>query len=180
MLKVNIDISQNKVVIGNYRICECLDSSLKFRYAVEQGESKWDFCERLSQFIASYFGLYKIERDSNAVLFIINELIENAVKYSINFFTPLDIEMLYNGENSYLKVTNEVDEATFETFMRYSVQLFNTDLVELYHRKLMQIDAESTSSSIGLILLLRDYQTDLCFEFTNEENLFFVSVCAAL
>jgi hypothetical protein len=179
MMKINIDLAQNKVVIGNSSICGFLEGGLKFKYILDPSESKWEFCERLSKFILSYYCLYGIKSDYNAILFVVNELLENAVKYSISPFLPLDIEMHHIDDTSFLRVTNEVDDSTFRRFMKTSVALFNTDLVGAFRYRLEEMTQGDTASGIGLILLRKDYNVDLCFEFSSTTDQYFISVCAA-
>jgi hypothetical protein len=180
MMKVNIDLAQNKVVVGDSTICDFLDGGLKFKYILDPSESKWEFCERLSRFILSYYCLFGIKRDYNEILFAVNEILENAVKYSLSPYLPLEIEIHHIDDTSYLRVTNEVDESAFRSFMKHSVFLYNADLGRAFRQRLEDMTRGDTEGGIGLILLRKDYQVDLCFEFSNTPDRYYTSVCAAI
>lgn len=180
MMKVNIDFAQNKIIVGDSTICDFLEGGIRFKYILDPSESKWEFCERLSKFILSYYCLYGITKDYNAILFAVNEILENAVKYSKSPYLPLEIEMHHIDDTSYLKVTNEVDDSMFRRFMKYSVFLFNNDLAGAFRQRLEGMSRGDAVGGIGLILLRKDYHINLCFEFSSTTDQYYISVYAAI
>jgi hypothetical protein len=173
--------TNGKISVGNCNYnCDLRDLSLKFKCSPDTFETKWDFSDRLTKFIASYYTIYVMRRDYNSLLFIINELIENSLKYAKDITTPIEIEMFQTENDSLFRVTNEVTQEIYHAFVSYAFKFFNSDLGDLYRTRIEDLSNGISSTGIGLILLKKDYNVDLCFEFNNDDDKFLVSIIATL
>jgi len=174
-------VMQDKIIVGNCSgLSEYHESSLKFRYTPDSFQSVWNFSDRLARFVASYYSLFSIGRDYNSLLFIINEIVENALKHTKDPSLPIEVEMYQCEEMSFLKVTNEVSEQSFHKFLDYAYILNETDLKNLYCMKLEDLSSGKSTSGIGLILLKKDYHIELGFEFRSENGHYWTSICARI
>lgn len=135
----------------------------------------WKRCDVLSNFISQfYFHSYESKRlDKNAISTIINELVENAAKYSDKENSKIYIEIKDLGSDLRLEVKNRVTpwmKAIFENKIQ-TIQQGNIN--QLYFDALESRNNGSGSEGMGLLILLKDYQLKLAYEFTKTEELDF-------
>ncbi|TGM60506.1 slr1658 superfamily regulator [Leptospira vanthielii] len=135
----------------------------------------WKRCDVLSNFISQfYFHSYESKRlDKNAISTIINELVENAAKYSDKENSKIYIEIKDLGTDLRLEVKNRVTpwmKAIFENKIQ-TIQEGNIN--QLYFDALESRNNGSGSEGMGLLILLKDYQLKLAYEFTKTEELDF-------
>ncbi|EMY70970.1 slr1658 superfamily regulator [Leptospira vanthielii] len=135
----------------------------------------WKRCDVLSNFISQfYFHSYESKRlDKNAISTIINELVENAAKYSDKENSKIYIEIKDLGTDLRLEVKNRVTpwmKAIFENKIQ-TIQEGNIN--QLYFDALESRNNGSGSDGMGLLILLKDYQLKLAYEFTKTEELDF-------
>ena len=134
----------------------------------------WDRCSQLADFVASYFQHdFQVPGSQNIISTVVNELIENAVKYSRNKSSPIDVEIRRRGTYLLLRVANHIPRNQSEHFVRICKELFERDLEELYLEKLTRGQSDRTYSGIGLILLKKDYDALIGVDFlkTRENTL---------
>lgn len=171
------DVIQENIRIGNcFGNHDFADSRLKFRYIPDSFKSVWDSSERLSRFVASYYSLFPSGKDFQTILFIINEILENAIKNNPDPSLPIEIEMYQKEEGAVLVVTNELTEEKYRSFMEYALTFDHSDLLETYRTTLEDMHSGNATHGIGLILLKKDHHVDLCFEFNAREGRHWVSV----
>jgi hypothetical protein len=106
----------------------------------------------------------------DAVSYIANELLENAMKFS---FAPsqhsVSIEMFLEADVISLYATNNLDPSKLEGFQAYIQRLLTEDLDELYMEQIER-NAEADNedaSGLGFLTMLNDYGAALAWEFSD-------------
>lgn len=109
----------------------------------------------------------------DAVSFIANELLENAMKFSVEGNEGrVSIEMFLEANVISLYTHNTLEEDTVEGFQKYIEQLLTEDVGELYIAQLER-NAESEEeggSGLGFLTMLHDYGAEVAWKFQREEN----------
>ncbi|AZO01384.1 ATP-binding protein [Mesorhizobium sp. M9A.F.Ca.ET.002.03.1.2] len=140
-------------------------------------ELSWHHCATTSDFIADTFATrfqpsrndYKEVRHS--IGYLINELIENAVK----FRAPggIMIEASMDSETFKVKVSNVVDGEVATGFQGFLSEITAGDPGDLLIQRIEAnaADPEMTSSGLGLLTLMSDYGARLAWIFSpTDEN----------
>lgn len=125
----------------------------------------WDRCGDIADFVGTYFQ-YNFEETTsqNIISTVVNELIENAVKYSRNKSSMIQLEIRKRQNHILLRVSNFIPRNQRDHFVRVCSDLFQRDLEELYLEKLTLGQKDRTFSGIGLILLKKDYEALLAMD----------------
>lgn len=129
----------------------------------------WNRCGLTADFVASFMTYcypdHKVVKNSFSV--ILNELLENAVKYSIKGSADIDIMIFSVGKDTVVfEVQNQVDVSHYESLRTYSHELSQiADLEKKYLDILKQDRVHPDSSGLGLITLKKDFKAQLGFSF---------------
>jgi hypothetical protein len=106
----------------------------------------------------------------NAVSYVANELLENAMKFS---YAPthhaIGLAMYLEAETISLYVTNSLDPHTVAAFQQLIERLLTEDTDTLYMEQLTH-NAENDSaagSGLGYLTMLHDYGVTLAWEFAS-------------
>jgi hypothetical protein len=106
----------------------------------------------------------------NAVSYIANELLENAMKFNdVNSNYPISIRLDLHHNRITFAVTNSIPAHSVAKFQTRIQELLNTDPQELYINQLEKNiqETEVTSSSLGLLTMLTDYMAKLGWKFES-------------
>lgn len=143
---------------------------------------QWDRCDLVANFLAQYFAYgYENDTSKSIISTVVNELVENAVKYSRNKSSPIDIEIRKRREDLLLRVTNAIPRNRKDHFLKVCQDLFERDLEELYLEKLTVAREDRAYSGIGLILLKKDYEALIGVDFLQtQENTLKVEISLEL
>ena len=131
----------------------------------------WERGSLLSNFVADYF-THNFPGDvaHNLISTVLNELIENAVKFSRNNSMPVEIVMKKRKNELLIRADNSLPKHRKESFVAICRNIFERDLDELYVEKMNSNLTDSGSSGIGLILIKKDYSTGLSFNFYSDKQ----------
>jgi len=130
--------------------------------------SQWSRVSDVANFIADFYGHDLPSRLAhNTISTVLNELIENAVKFACHKGVPIDIYTFKNGNEFIFRVTNTVSEGTIDDFSRLCSTLFSQDLNRLYIQRIEDLYHNRAKTGIGLILLKKDYRMDINFGFSR-------------
>ena len=122
----------------------------------------WDRCGDLADFVGGYFQYsFRSANSRSIVSTVVNELLENAVKYSRNKSSLIHLDIRKRQEHIVARVSNLIPRNQREHFIDICRDLFKRDLEELYLEKLTRGQQDHTFSGIGLILLKKDYEVRL-------------------
>jgi hypothetical protein len=140
--------------------------------------------DRLARLIADYYQLYCDSRCATVIAMVLNELIENAVKYANKKNDSVTIDTLRNDDRLLIKITNTLSAHRLDSFIEDCQNLFREDLKTLFVNRIENLrkrNSGETSGGIGLILLKKDYNTGIKFIFyKNDRDHYLVSVIAEL
>lgn len=131
----------------------------------------WERGGKLANFIAEYFRAhFRRENEQNLISTVSNELIENAVKFSRNNSTEVQVVVRKRGDSLLIRTENAIPRHRRETFLATCKELYESDLDELYLRRIEENVDDAENSGIGLILMKKDYHTHIRFSFYTDEN----------
>jgi hypothetical protein len=131
----------------------------------------WERGSMLANFIADYYhNNFSGKTAHNLLSTLFNELIENAVKFSRNNSSPVEIIIKKRTGNLLTRITNSIPVHRKEPFMEICSRLYAEDLETLYLQRIEEGIQDKTASGIGLILIKKDYDTHLCFDFYKDDT----------
>jgi hypothetical protein len=143
-------------------------------------QQRWRNYGLSADFLADYLSTFFPGEDGShsekqaeikdAISYIANELLENAMKFS---YAPaqhaVSIDMYLEVDAISLFVTNSVDPQTVDAFEHLIERLLSEDVDDLYMDQLMH-NAESESddtSGMGYLTMLHDYEATLAWKFAT-------------
>jgi hypothetical protein len=103
----------------------------------------------------------------HAVVFIANELLENAMKYhEKNESTPIDIHMELTSEFIAVSARNTVSRHQAQQYQSFIESLMREEASELLVKQLeINASAAGNSSCLGLLTMVTDYGAELGWQF---------------
>lgn len=140
-------------------------------------QEQWRNNSLSAEFLANYWGNFFLVQDASdphiqaevkdAVNYITNELLENAIKYHYkptNMSIRLGIYLFDDMLRFYL--TNAINPQSITPFQQYINVLLTEDLDELYIRQIEQNASreDDTESHLGFLTILNDYQARLAWK----------------
>lgn len=109
----------------------------------------------------------------NAVSFIGNELLENAMKFSDDASQhPISLTLQMHSDKLVFLATNSVDADATAKFQKFIQTLITCDPDELYFCYIEQNtqDEGKGDSGLGLLTMINDYQAKLGWKFETVQN----------
>ncbi len=105
----------------------------------------------------------------DAISYIANELLENAMKFSFASSNPtVSIEMILEAELISLYTTNSFDLNTIQPFQKFIQRILSEDPNELYIEQLERnAEDDIDSSGLGFLTIVNDYGANLAWKFTE-------------
>ena len=141
-------------------------------------QQRWRNNGLSADFLADYLSTFFPGEDSssqerqaelkNAVSFIANELLENAMKFNYAPSPhPVSIEMYLEEDKISLYVTNSVHPQTIADFQNFIQRLLTEDTDELYMKQLTRNaeDKGDSQSGLGYLTMINDYGVKLAWKF---------------
>lgn len=148
---------------------------------------KWSHCTLSAEFLADYYSYYfpsenvlkqyLVEREEmkTIISYILNELIENAVKY--RYSGNIQVCMGFYGKELIFLVTNDIHKQNVPNFQGWLNQLCSEEPGELLYRKVEENAAnQSSASGLGLLIIMSDYGAKLGWSFQSKGALDSVEV----
>ena len=139
---------------------------------------RWRNNSLSADFLANYWGTFFPVHDgvsmrhqremTDAVNYIVNELLENAMKFSYGRKDKaIQIGLYLSHQELRFYVSNTIQHDTVEPFQRYIQQLLTEDAGELYLRQLERnaADEGGHQSRLGFLTILYDYRAELAWKF---------------
>ena len=150
---------------------EGVDSSFTVRFLPLDMFDNWQRGSVLSDFTANYFRHnFPSEEQFGLISTVVNELVENAVKFTANNSLPVDLTLKKALGRMLVQTANTVPLHRAQPFMAVCRELFEKDLDELYVARLKQDSGDRNASGLGLLLIRKDYSSKLSFEFVFDED----------
>ncbi len=137
-------------------------------------QRRWRNNSFSAEFLADYWGTFfpvlegpgQADRAEikDAVSFISNEMLENAIKFANTASRlPITIGLYLDGNELRFCVTNSVTHPHAALFQEYIGKVLSEDADKLYMRHLE--DTVSEQSKLGLLTIMNDYKAKLAWKF---------------
>ncbi len=154
------------VQYGHYNLVpDSLPSESEFALKLRPMDLRvqWRRCSLTADYISNYCSYQeKLDSDiSNTISIIINELIENAAKFSKDRKGEISLDLKYYSEILKIEVKNLTDETSKNKLEKSISTLGDRNSDETYINKLKK--GEKNDSGIGLLLLSKDFPVRLGF-----------------
>lgn len=142
---------------------------------------QWRRCGQSADYVAGFLSYQFVESGRAMIILstIVNELLENTVKFSHDKKLAVSFSAAFFGDITLIEARNNVNEAQMKTFCDFIDRLVNEDLDELFISQIEDsADQMTTSAGLGLITLRKDYVTDMGFHIARipDTNLYEVTV----
>lgn len=132
----------------------------------------WQRCGLTANFGASFaaFCFPKIKNAENALSVILNELVENAVKYSSDDNKQITIALCESEGFLYFEVDNYITERQDGIFRREVSSIEDMDDINQAYIDAMERSMTGEDSRLGLLTILNDYKVTMAFTFSEDRN----------
>lgn len=153
---------------------------ISFHPASSPIQQRWRNNGLSADFLAGYLSTFfpgddptSTERQTeikDAISYIANELLENAMKYSYAASNPtVSIEMILEIDMISLYTINSIDPTMIQPFQQFIQRVLAEDTNELYLEQIERNaeDDSDGSSGLGFLTILNDYGAALAWKFTD-------------
>lgn len=158
-----------KVILGSLLPAENeTESMVKITLFPRDLVTYWSRCGLTADFGASFYSFCfpNSKSVSNSLSFILNEIVENAVKYSIKEKNPIKICLYELNGDLIFEVKNYISPDQNSIFMDYIRHLQTVpDISEEYIRMVSKNVENDEASNLGLLTILNDFQLTMAFDF---------------
>jgi hypothetical protein len=174
------------MILGNYSEQEDKKDAIKLKLTQTDLVKVWKRCGITANYGANYISYSQPDEKEieNSASMILNELLENAAKYSSARESTIEILITILDETVVFQVDNYIEERQFELFKKYVSELvYCEDINGMYFRKLQAFSENNDmKSGIGLLTIMSCFNPKIGFKFQrfNETNNYRVSVQAAI
>ena len=124
--------------------------------------TEWARCGQTADYIARFlaYDFDNREHAGNVLSTVINELIENAVKFSTDKSQPAEIFVRQFGDYVSIITRNSTSEAQAASFRETAERIVAGDPESLFAEQILH-PPETGGAGIGLIMLRKDYDAQL-------------------
>ncbi|MBM9579122.1 ATP-binding protein [Leptospira sp. 201903070] len=156
------------VKYGHYNLIpDSLPSESEFSLKLRPMDLRvqWKRCSLTADYISNFCSFpEKLDPDSsNTISIVLNELIENAAKFSKDRKGEILLELKYYSEILKIEIKNSMDEISKNKLENSISVLLNRNSDEIYLNKLKESSSKEVNSGIGLLLLSKDFPVRLGF-----------------
>ncbi len=131
----------------------------------------WEKVSDVANFVAEFYHHdFQDQSIQNNISTILNELVENAVKFSHIQNRNIDIYAFSDGDELIFQVTNSISEKSWNNLEKIHHEMETTDLKTLYLKRINNLAMNKAGTGIGLILLKKDYRVDINFSLDKKEK----------
>ena len=159
-------------IIGVYSLDDSFSEHMSLTLYPDSFPVRWSLCNLTANFMAEYFGelfpdadaddrLLSREEISGAVGYVLNELVENAVKFNLN--GDITVTVGLGREDLVCLVSNQVPNASVPGLRQKLLELTQEDPGELLRRQAEANfeDEQSSGSGLGYLIIMNDYGVSL-------------------
>lgn len=146
-------------------------------------QQRWKTNSLSAEFLAEYWGtFFPVTRPSeveshneirDAVSYITNELLENALKFNCNASSDVICIGIYLvSSDLFFYITNSISDKDADSFRPYIERLLCEDISSLYLDRIERNAAEGGEefSRLGLLTILNDYNAELAWKFEKPDE----------
>ena len=131
---------------------------------------QWERCGLTADYIAGYFGKQFCRDEMIAVNLIstaLNELIENAVRFSLAPSFPISISVKNYSDALVIEVENYASEEDARSFQSYLDEISSKAINEIYLDRLKQVSENIEHAGLGILMILKNYSANLTVKFRD-------------
>lgn len=146
----------------------------------------WKRCGKAANFGADYvsYSFSEKKQVENTSSMILNEMIENAAKYSNDNPDNIEVNIFLSGGNIVFQVDNLIKKEQFNTFQEFVRNIVECDdLNAMYLQKMVEAGESGDSrSGLGLLMIINNFNTSIGFKFEklSKDDNYRVSVQTAM
>jgi len=157
-----------ETTIGNYLDIREDKKALTLSFALPAMEvmNFWSRCGLIANFGSSYMAVAcpSQKNIANSLSFILNELLENAVKYTRPKESILEFALLKQGDFITIDISNPISPDQIPALTEMAKHLIDVDYVNGAYIDLLTMSGKtSDKSGIGLLTIINYYQASLSF-----------------
>jgi hypothetical protein len=161
------------VIIGDYVdiFADKRVINLSFSLPVMEVMNFWSRCGLIANFGAAYMSVAHPSKNNiaNSLSFILNELIENAVKYAEPRESVIELSILERGSIVIIEIANPVARDQLDSLVEMGRNLTDTEYVNTKYIDLLTASGKSCGKSgIGLLTIINYYQAILSFRIGGD------------
>jgi hypothetical protein len=136
--------------------------------------------DRLSDLVAYYYlAPHENAQKYSSVTTIFYELIRNAIYYSKNGSSIIELETWREDHRLFIKIINEVTRKDWNILKELFDGIFSNDPDSIYTKKIKEYRNKRTAPGMGLFLLKRDHYTRMNLKvFEDESERLWVTITA--
>ena len=166
---------KKEFTIGDYLNVDDSDETVRLFIELPSQEIEhfWSRCGLISNFSSLYLALAcsTDKNITNSLSFIINELLENSVKYSVNKNKQIDLCLLQNQTTITLEVSNYISQEQCDRMSETATNLIDTDFINSRYLDMITTNSKvSSKSGIGLLTIINYYNVSLSFKFIETDS----------
>jgi hypothetical protein len=137
----------------------------------------WSKCGLIANFGSSYLAMNcpNSKNISNSISFVLNELLENAVKYSYSSDNIIRVYLTKINNHIIMDVINLTNTDKFENLTKVLVELQDVEKANAaYFEKLTSSAGRQLDSGMGLLSIVNFFQGDISAQFREipDNNLY--------
>jgi len=163
------------MTIGDYRDVSSDPKAIRLSVRLPIGEimDHWSRCGLLANFGASYLavGCQTQKNIANSLSFILNELLENAAKYSNPKDGEIEIALLERDSTITIDIRNAIRDDQIPKLKELALKMIDQDYVNAKYIEVMMANASSRSqvkSGIGLLTIVSYFKSILSFRIAAD------------
>ncbi len=121
--------------------------------------AKWVEAGNTADFIADFYNqCFNDRKIRDMISTVLNELIENAVKFSGSDSLPVNVESNATDSSIVFRVTNSIKAESLDSLYTAFNDLESSDLGKTFTSRIENLDMSANGAGIGLILLKKFYK----------------------
>jgi hypothetical protein len=140
------------------------NAELSMRFVPHDLVEHWRRCGLTADFLAHFLAYNFTVRETalNVISTVLNELLENAVKFSADKARMISLVLVHYGDTVCIETKNFTDAACAASFQTFLARLTTEDAEELFRQQIeYAMTSDQASSGLGLITLKKDHQAQI-------------------
>jgi hypothetical protein len=162
-------------VIGDYNIIpEGIhpDGQMSLIFQPIDMMTYWRRCGLSANFVAGFYSycFQSSESKSNSLSTIINELLENASKFSKAKDGKIEVDLKHYGNLLKVEISNITSKSLKDNFESFVEKLSPDNVEELYFHNLETKASNDPKSGLGILMMLKDYPVRFGYSFKEIDS----------
>ncbi|MBN1410797.1 MAG: hypothetical protein JW969_08120 [Spirochaetales bacterium] len=141
---------------------------LKINVKIKDIFDYWNKCGMIANFGSSYLAMNcpNNRNIANSISYVLNELLENAVKYSCSPDNIIEIYLAKTNNHIIMDVVNFINKKMYEPLNNALVNLQDSEKANtMYFKRLTTAAARNMDSGMGLLSIINFFQGEISARF---------------